>query len=281
MKKIISIILGIMLMFAMSVTSFAANINDEITPNPETIVFEIGCVKAVPAKDADGKDIVDDMIYTFETKVSNKTKSNINISNYPVALIFINDKTYETIDAANFNLADKWINADYQKTWADLNDANDPEEKIPSATVKNTVRMDYDEATTVDIKVMIAGKSADVKTAMITTITAEGTYPVTITLDVTPKATPDAPTTETTTDAPTTEAPTTSKPADTTTEAPTTEAPVDTTVPTVRPSVPTTNAPADVDPEIPDTGATVPFAAIGTLVTSAITALVAKKKKEN
>lgn len=276
MKKIISIILGIMLMFAMSVTSFAANINDEITPNPETIVFEIGCVKAVPAKDADGKDIVDDMIYTFETKVSNKTKSNINISNYPVALIFINDKTYETIDVANFDLADKWINANYHKTWADLNDDNDA--AAPNDTVKNTVRMDYDEATTVDIKVMIAGKTADDETAMIKTLNDK----VVITLDVTPKAaTPDAPATETTTDAPTTEAPTTSKPADTTTEAPTTEAPVDTTVPTVRPSVPTTNASADVDPEIPDTGATVPFAAIGTLVTSAITALVAKKKKEN
>lgn len=279
MKKIISIILGIMLMFAMSVNSFAVNINDEITPNPETIVFEIGCVKAVPAKDADGKDIVDDIIYTFETKVSNKTKSNINISNYPVALIFINDKTYETIDAANFNLADKWINADYQKTWADLNDTNDPEEKIPSATVKNTVRMDYDEATTVDIKVMIAGKTADVKTAMITTITAEGTYPVTITLDVTPKATPDAPTTETTTES-------TTKAPETSTEAPTESKPADTTTPTTpvvtRPADTTTEkAPADVDPEIPDTGATVPFAAIGTLVTSAITALVAKKKKEN
>jgi hypothetical protein len=277
MKKIISIILGIMLMFAMSVNSFAVNINDEITPNPETIVFEIGCVKAVPAKDADGKNL-DDMIYTFRTRVSNKTKSNINISDYPVALIFINDKTYETIDAANFNLADKWINANYQKTWADLNNDNDA--VAPSDIVENVVRMNYDEATTVDIKVMIAGKTADVKTAMITTVTPNE-YPVTITLDVTPKATPDAPTTETTTDAPTTEAPTTSKPADTTTEAPTTEAPVDTTVPTARPSAPTTNAPADVDPEIPDTGATVPFAAIGTLVTSAITALVAKKKKEN
>ena len=277
MKKIISIILGIMLMFAMSVNSFAVNINDEITPNPETIVFEIGCVKAVPAKDADGKDIVNNMIYTFETKVSNKTKSNINISNYPVALIFINDKTYETIDVANFDLADKWINADYQKTWADLNDANDPEEKIPSATVKNTVRMDYDEATTVDIKVMIAGKAADVKTAMITTLTAEGTYPVKITLDVTPKAAPpDAPTTETTTES-------TTKAPETSTEAPTESKPADTTTPIVtRPADTTTEkAPADVDPEIPDTGATVPFAAIGTLVTSAITALVAKKKKEN
>lgn len=273
MKKIISIILGIMLMFAMSVNSFAVNINDEITPNPETIVFEIGCVKAVPAKDADGKDIVDDIIYTFETKVSNKTKSNINISNYPVALIFINDKTYETIDVANFDLADKWINANYQKTWADLNDTNDAE--APNATVKNTVRMDYDEATTVDIKVMIAGKSADVKTAMITTITAEGTYPVTITLDVTPKAaTPDAPTTETTTES-------TTKAPETSTEAPTESKPADTTTTTKPADTTTEKAPADVDPEIPDTGATVPFAAIGTLVTSAITALVAKKKKEN
>lgn len=278
MKKIISIILGIMLMFAMSVTSFAAK-TDVITPNPETITFIVSCTDATPAKDAEGKNL-NDMIYEFTTVVVNQTKSNINMSDYPVALVFINDKTYENIDAVNIDLADKWINSNYQKDWADKDYDNDTDPLTVGVfdTSINKVRMNYDEATTVDIRVYVDGKSAKEDSMMIRTLDDS----VVITLDVTPKATPDAPTTETTTDAPTTtEAPTTSKPADTTTEAPTTEAPVDTTVPTARPSVPTTNAPADVDPEIPDTGATVPFAAIGTLVTSAITALVAKKKKEN
>ena len=278
MKKIISIILGIMLMFAMSVTSFAAK-TDVITPNPETITFYVSCIDAVNAKDAEGKSL-DDMIYTFSTVAVNQTKSNINLSDYPVALIFINDKTYETIDGVNVELADKWINANYQKVWADKDESNDWSDEFTPALVSggttNKVRMDYEDKTTVDIKVLVNGKAPEDDTAMIKTVGDT----VVITLDVTPKAaTPDAPTTETTTESTTkapetsTEAPTESKPADTTTTTtPVVTRPAETT---------TTNAPADVDPEIPDTGATVPFAAIGTLVTSAITALVAKKKKEN
>ena len=267
MKKIISIILGIMLMLSMSVTSFAAI---AAKPDPEVIEFAVTCVDATPATDSFGNPS-HDMIYTFSTKVTNKTKQDIPLDAFNVALIFINDKTYETIDAANFTLNDTEIDEAYNlyavdKEWSAADEA------IVSKTVTNQIRMSYDKATTVDIKVLVNGEVADDNTDMIRSTNDGG---VKISIDMTPKSTPDAPTTETTTDAPTeaptqapTEAPTESKPADTTT----TTRPADTT---------TEKAPADVDYEIPDTGATVPFAAIGTLVTSAITALVAKKKKEN
>lgn len=269
MKKIISIILGVLLMFSMSVTSFAAK-TDVITPNPETIVFEIACIDAFSAKDIEGNADKYDMIYTFETTVSNKTKSNINLSDYAVALVFINDKTYENIDAVNVDLANKWINADYKEAWATKNEADDALVTAPDTSTVNKVLMDYDDVTTVDIKAYVNGQAADDDTAMIKSVGDK----IVITLDVTPKAaTPDVPTTETTTEAPT-EAPT---------QAPT-EAP--TNAPTEAPEV--TNPVEDteddyitpVDPEIPDTGAATPIGAIGTLIGSAVAAVIAKKRKK-
>lgn len=257
MKKIISIILGIMLMFAMSVTSFAAKAP---AVDPETITVSVVCSDADHTVDPLGNPS-NDMIYEFTTTISNDTKKNINMNEFTIALILINDKTYDTVGSINLSLADKWINAQYDK---------DPTTPAPAEKTTNTVRVSYDEPTSVDIKAYINSELAE---GMITSV-KEGE--ITITFDVTPKAaTPDAPT-QAPTEAPT-EAPTQAP-----TEAPT-NAP--TQAPTEAPEV--TNPVEDdyvappVDDTIPDTGATVPFAAIGTLVTSAITALVAKKKKEN
>lgn len=245
MKKIISIILGIMLMFAMSVTSFAAKAP---AVDPETITVSVVCSDADHTVDPLGNPS-NDMIYEFTTTISNDTKKNINMNEFTIALILINDKTYDTVGSINLSLADKWINAQYDK---------DPTTPAPAEKTTNTVRVSYDEPTSVDIKAYINSELAE---GMITSV-KEGE--ITITFDVTPKAaTPDAPT-----QAPT-EAPT-NAPTQAPTEAPEVTNPVEDDY--VAPPV---------DDTIPDTGATVPFAAIGTLVTSAITAFVAKKKKEN
>lgn len=268
MKKIISIILGILLMFSMSITSFAAI---AAKPDPEVIEFVVTCTEATSATDSLGNPS-HDMIYTFSTKVTNKTKQDIPLDAFNVALIFINDKTYETIDAANFTLNDTEIDEAYNLYTVDKEWSAADEEAV-SKTVTNQIRMSYDKATTVDIKVLVNGEVADDDTDIIKSTNDGG---VKISIDMTPKATPDVPATETTTDAPT-EAPT-QAPTEAPTEAPT-QAP--TKAPEVTDSVEDDYVAPPVDDTIPDTGATVPFAAIGTLVTSAITALVAKKKKEN
>ena len=280
MKKIISIILGIMLMFAMSVTSFAGLVA-EPTTSANTEVVE-------PENVIIGVDFTSHDFVSMNTASAFLTaaKLHVTIDNNLNKAISLSDIV---IDVA-------------VKTPA-KNDKNEPIKTEDGKPVYDTPAVsidgisldsDYvinkktDKVIDVYYDLIINYDSKRLTEEAIFTISINGIEKENITVtspwiywtfveeieveDTTP-STPSEPEStekeETSTDA------STNAPTQAPTEVPEVTNPV--TPETEEPS----KAPADVDDTIPDTGATVPFAAIGTLVTSAITALVAKKKKEN
>lgn len=261
MKKIISIILGIMLMFAMSVNSFAAT--DTFVKNEPDYTVTVNADRYAELDKSDASETGEVYYkgYKFIVNVSNFTDTNVAAQDFKLSVNAYNSKTKTPYDIKAVTI----VNVDNDGI-AYASDKGDGA-YIVFARVNCS--------STIDLYFTIA--IDDEPAQVVTHFDAEKDE---ATFDLVKKATtPNEPATETTTESTTkapetsTEAPTESKPADTTTTTtPVVTRPADTT---------TEKAPADVDPEIPDTGATVPFAAIGTLVTSAITALVAKKKKEN
>ena len=309
MKKIISIILGILLMFSMSVNSFAAWVNVPAAEEATTKVVEVKTDFAVNSfKDAS----TDTAVLTkgkLTIKIDNKSDSSIQLSDLTIDIKATSPKL--KADGEKFVLdLDKENNIQYFNPvvsidgWSHDSDfvitKYSEDTNSDTATIECDIYVVYNcEKLTYEGTDKKAGDCATVFTITINGIAQNTTFNTIsgredkieggwLTWELIP-----APVVDTTPD--------TSTPAedeDTSTEDTDTTPPADEDVNTpdsdkgdedVNVETPDVNDgkdepaddPAPVDPEIPDTGATVPFAAIGTLVTSAITALVAKKKKEN
>ena len=265
MKKIISIILGIMLMFTMSVTSFAGFVEDvpTTTTTTEAPVIEKLNIKVTAKIDAPDKIPAEAgslVIYTgrkctFTIAVTNNTTTSMSGA-------IINDFAPSFTD---------------KKTGAalaiyDVKGDGFVGDKTPAET-----GIDKGETKTFEYVAYIA--TADKVNVSVTCLGVTKTFEVTskaVSLDfvwkIDEEITEDDTTTSTTPSTP-------SEPEPTEKEETLTDAPTE--APEVTNPVEDDYVAPPVDDTIPDTGATVPFAAIGTLVTSAITALVAKKKKEN
>jgi hypothetical protein len=250
MKKIISIILAIIAIFAMSVNAFAAT--DTFVKNEPDYIVTVDA-NACPELNKSETSETGEIYYKgykFEVEVSNFTDSNVKAEDFKLSVNAYNSET-----KAPYVISAVAITTDVNEDGTDDGTAY----ASNKGNGKYVVYARVNCSSAIDLYFTIA-----INDEPIQTVTHFDTNKVEAKFELVKEvATPNEPTTETTT-----EAPTESKPADTTT----TTKPADTT---------TEKAPADVDDTIPDTGATVPFAAIGTLVTSAITALVAKKKKEN
>jgi hypothetical protein len=271
MKKIISIILAIIAIFAMSVNAFAftsmpekkepeatpyvsvmASLEDDYTPMGAPVIFE-KYENPFAEKDEEKIVSIEGRIFKIKFSIYNSTKDVVYVDDVleGFGLSVINANTEKNIDC--------WTKA-----------------KDTGFGTQDLTKMAINPANGIEViyKIYaITDKAVTINVSYEDTVKNVETTPVFMLINDVP-ATPDTPTTETTTES-------TTKAPETSTEAPTESKPADTTTTTKPADTTTEKAPADVDPEIPDTGATVPFAAIGTLVTSAITALVAKKKKEN
>lgn len=287
MKKIISIILGIMLMFAMSVTSFAALVAEPTTVATSTEAAEPENV--IVSVDFQGETFTPmNTSSTFlsagklHVKIENNLNKAISLSDISIdvavkcpqykngeKVLKDGEVVYDTpavsIDGVSRD-SDYVINkkADEVSVFYDLiinyNADLLNKEAIFTISVNGVAKEDITVKTPWE-------KWIFVESAIVEDDTTEKEESESATQPSTPSEPEVTEKEETSTD--------TTAPTQPSTDIPEVTNPV--TPETEEPS----KAPADVDDTIPDTGATVPFAAIGTLVTSAITALVAKKKKEN
>ena len=275
MKKILSIILAIIAIFAMSITSFAGFSAVPETPTKDyvkaTIILVENKHEVFETHIVDGKTTeVKGTSAQFVVKLENRTDTPIKWSDVMEdfeIVVKTKFKNGEIKEIDNFYSAPKWLEGgDALGNYINPGTPWGHDFGMKILTQRNV----WYEITLGGVTKTITVTEG--KADFILTLDKETTTATTVTTTVVP--------TETTTVAP----------VETTTEV-TTETTTETTTTT------TTTAPtyvedtedaggddyveAPVDDTIPDTGATVPFAAIGTLVTSAITALVAKKKKEN
>lgn len=274
MKKIISIILGILLMFSMSVTSFAGFVEDvsTTTVTTEAPVIEKLNIKVTAKIDAAGTIPAEEgslVTYTgrkctFTIAVTNNTTTSMSgaiINDF--APSFTDKKTGAALTI-------------YDVKGDGFGDNSPAETGISKGETKEFTYVAYiATADKVNVSVTCLGVT---KTFEVTSKAVSLDFVWKIDEEITEDDTTSTTTPETTIPDTSDEDTTTDDTTTTTQPAPEVTDPVVDT-----PEVDTTpeKEPADVDDIIPDTGATVPFAAIGTLVTSAITALVAKKKKEN
>lgn len=258
MKKIISIILGVLLMFAMSVTSFAATDTFVKTEPDYTVTVNADRYADLDKSDASETGEVYYKGYKFIVNVSNFTDTNVKAQDFELSVNAYNSKTKTPYDIKAVTI----VNVDDDGTAYASNKGDGAYIVFARVNCSSTIDLYFTIAINDEPAQVVTHFDADEDEAKFDLVKEA--------------ATPDTPTTETTTDAPT-EAPT-QAPTEAPTEAPT-QAPIK--APEVTDSVEDDYVAPPVDDTIPDTGATVPFAAIGTLVTSAITALVAKKKKEN
>ena len=326
MKKIISIILGILLMFSMSVTSFAAWVNVPAAEETTTKVVE---VKTDFATSSFVKASTDTAVLTkgkLTIKIDNKSDSSIQLSDLTIGItatspkLKANAETEATsTDAKKYVLdLDKEGNIQYFNPivsidgWSHDSDfvitKYSEDTNSDTATIVCDIYVVYDcDKLTYEGTDKKAGDCATVFTITINGISQNTTFntlpgredkveggwltweliPAPV-VDTTPDASNPAEDEDTSTEDTDVTPPADDKedditpPADEDVNTPDTDkGDENVNVETPDEKDEPADDPAPVDPEIPDTGATVPFAAIGTLVTSAITALVAKKKKEN
>lgn len=302
MKKIIAIILGVLMLFSMSVTSFAAFVEETTTKVVETttaapvkaeklevVVSAKIDPKAPLEKEENSLVTYEGRKCTFEITVKNNTSSSMSgaiISNFSPS--FTDKKTGAALNV--YTTKDSGFDKDPGKTGISS-------EK--SATFTYIAYVATAEKVNITVHCLGATKTFEVTSKPVTF-----NFVWQVDEDITEE---DSSVTETTTEAPSKSETTTVAP-ETTTEAPvvdeeSTEAPVTTTEPieknelTTGDNVITTNKADDkvpsptaptysdtdndyVEPEIPDTGiSAAPFGAAGALVVSSITALIAKKRK--
>jgi hypothetical protein len=284
MKKIISIILGILLMFSMSVTSFAGFVREDDTttttvvettkaPDPES--FSISVSYELSSKDKEALVTVEDKDNSLISYTGRKCTFTITVKNNTNTAIsgaIIND--FEPI----FTDKDGNVITIYNAKGSGFIGEKTPE-KIGIDSEGGEAKFTYVAyiATTKsvkDITINVFGET-DILDVNNKTKTLKFVWKIDDGI-IEPEEDTSAPSESEPTEPDVTEKEETS----TSTTQPSTDAP-EVTNPTTPETEKPSKAPADVDDTIPDTGATVPFAAIGTFVTSAITALVAKKKKEN
>ena len=301
MKKIIAIILGVLMLFSMSVTSFAAFVEETTTKVVETttaapvkaeklevVVSAKIDPKAPLEKEENSLVTYEGRKCTFEITVKNDTSSSMSgaiISNFSPS--FTDKKTGDALNV--YTTKDSGFDKDPGKTGISS-------EK--SATFTYIAYIATAEKVTITVHCLGASKTFEVTSKPVT---------FNFVWQVDEDTKEDSSVTETTTEAPSKSETTTVAP-ETTTKAPvadeeSTEAPVTTTESaeknelTTGDNVITTNKADDkvpsptaptysdtdndyVEPEIPDTGiSAAPFGAAGALVVSSITALIAKKRK--
>jgi LPXTG-motif cell wall-anchored protein len=309
MKKIISVILGIMLMLSMSVTSFAANLITEPVKATEDTVVKNVIVKTDFA-DAPFTDIsTDTMILSagkLTIKITNNLDTAISLSDFTIdvsAKCPKLDKDGKTIicDIPTVSIDGFSLDSDYVINKKSDKDNSDEATVICDLIINypaNKLNNSADEYMDTIFTVSINGIAKDTTLAHDSTREdkipggwLEWSFIPAPVVDTIPDTSNPAEDEDTSTEDTDTTPPADDKedditpPADEDVNTPDTDK-GDEDVNVETPDVndgkdESTDDPAPIDPEIPNTGATVPFAAIGTLVTSAITALVAKKKKEN
>lgn len=287
MKKIISIILGILLMFSMSITSFATLVAEPTTSTstsevakPENVIVSVDFGNETFTEANTGSTFLS--TGKLRVKITNNLSKAIMLSDISIditgkcpkfdgdTIVKEDEKTvYDTFAVSIDNVSkesDYIINKGDQNLEVvyDLNIVYNASllNKVPAETIFtiiiNNVSKDIDVKDPWTTWTFVEEVKADTdEDTSDSTDTSTPSEPESTEPEVTDKEETSTSTTQ----------PSTSTPEVTNPVTPETEEP--------------SKAPADVDDTIPDTGATVPFAAIGTLVTSAITALVAKKKKEN
>lgn len=272
MKKIISIILGIMLMFTMNVTSFAGFVEDvsTTTVTTEAPVIEKLNIKVTAKIDAAGTIPAEEgSLVTYTGRKCTFTIAVTNNTTTSMSGAIINDFSP--------SFTDKKTNAALEVYDVKGDGFGD---KIPAET-------GISKGETKEFTYVAYIATADKVNVSVTCLGVTKTFEVTskaVSLDfvwkIDEEVTEEDTSTSTDTSTPSEPEATEKEETSTSTTQPSTNAP-EVTNPVIPETEEPSKAPADVDDTIPDTGATVPFAAIGTLVTSAITALVAKKKKEN
>lgn len=247
MKKIFAIILAMFMMFSMSTMAFAGT-----DAKTESVDFSITFVDAENAHNAKGEKTTA-KFYDFAIKVDNHTKKNINLGDYEILAVFIDDTTYdrEVLGAEILPLGDVWVNAGKS-----------------SETIEVEILKDF-EGKTIDIKTSVNGLASkdiikgpgDVAKVSLEKI-IETTTATTVTTTVAP--------TETTTEAPT----------ETTTEATTTT----TTAPTYVEDTEETGGDdyveAPVEDDIPNTGSAPIIGAVAALGLAAGALILLKKKNK-
>ncbi len=289
MKKIISIILGIMLMLSMSVTSFAANWGAPATPDAPAKVDTVVLTTDLGDFDTSlntGTAYITKTTMTVEIDTT-KSNTNVTLSDLDVdvcaKLPVINPET-EKVEIIDLTVSGEW-----------REDLDHTINKKGNGSAHYDIYINYDHT-----KLPVSGENAvvfiitinDCDPQLTTIHNSEParednilgsalTWNLELQAD-TPAVDEEDTNTE---DESTNDESEVTPPADDKTEveedAEVTDPTPDNTPSDKEEEVEDDYVAPDTDVEIPDTGATVPFAAIGTLVTSAITALVAKKKKEN
>lgn len=283
MKKIISIILGILLMFSMSVTSFAAMVPVPETTASTTVEGPSGIVTIVT-------DLKDPVAANSSTEFITKIPMSVKITNDTTSNIALNDINISVvINTPDTKNPGEYIAIETTGEWSEKEDfVINKDNKQVEVTYTLTAKYNQEvlkEATSNNKNLYVIMINEKVNVACIHgTISEDGKMiangaPISWAFNIKTEADED---TSTSTDTSTPSEPevTEKEETSTSTTQPSTNAP-EVTNPVTPETEEPSKAPADVDDTIPDTGATIPFAAIGTLVTSAITALVAKKKKEN
>lgn len=288
MKKIISIILGIMLMLSMSVTSFAydyvkepttSKVEDVKIPTVQVIVEYDKDNSSAEAISFNNKDYVKEDANPLTAPTGRIFKFKVTLKNDASRIIVAADvlsdfdiKFYDKESGKNLDLYDG-KDAGFKQNLS--NSAIDPRENKEDPILSRT--FDYTAYVITDKPVKIEITSNGETTGLIGPSTGANWKFIVVDDD---QFVEEDTSTSTDTSTPSEPEVTEKEETSTSTTQPSTNAP-EVTNPVTPETEEPSKAPADVDDTIPDTGATVPFAAIGTLVTSAITALVAKKKKEN
>lgn len=270
MKKIISIILAIIAIFTMSITSFAAVTAETPADKYVSAVVILGDQTPTTFKSVveNGKEIEKVAGYetTFIIKLANKTDNPIKwedvLGDFDIVVKTGKDDKVKTIDT--FYGTPNWTEGgDALGNYINPNTPWGHDFKMNIIT---------DEDVDVWFEIVLGGK-----TQKIEAVGEMVEFKLIITEDIpSTEATPNEPSTE---DEPEALPPVNDKVED---DAETVDPTPDTVIPSDKEEAPEDDYVApDVEVEIPDTGAAVPVGAIGTLIGSAVAAVIAKKKKEN
>lgn len=283
MKKIISIILGILLMFSMSITSFAA-----MVPVPETTASTIvegpsGIVTIVTdLKDPVAANSSTEFItkIPMSVKITNDTTSNISLSDINISVVINTPDTENPGEYIAIETTGEWS----EKEDFVINKDNKQVEVIYTLTAKyNQAILAEKTSNNENLYVIMINDKVNVACIHGTISGEDGKMiangaPISWAFNIKTEVDEDT-STSTDTSAPSEPEATDKEETSTSTTQPSIDTPEVTNPATPETEEPS-KAPADVDDYIPDTGAATPIGAIGTLIGSAVAAVIAKKRKK-
>lgn len=300
MKKIIAIILGILMLFSVSVTSFALD-TEAYIPQEETFPDYVVTI-VYGGLDAEKVEVIEEGICAFyqtgnfTMNVMNNSNNNVKMSDFTLTATAYSKKDNSVIDEAEITYRELAESKMVIHTGGDQEmcalkarfkafNSTDVYFMVSVNGLKAQKVTSETDTSSVAVFQFVDASKEEISTTETTTKTEVTTETTTVveTTTIAPETTTEAPVVndETSTEAPETTTESVEKNELTTGDNVITTEKADDKVPS--PTAPTYDTDDDydyVEPEIPDTGiSAAPFGAAGALVVSSITALIAKKRK--